>query len=287
MAKEAFDDLHSRFEMTINAIENERAGNIPAKPHTDLDRAVVRFDPGYQMRHYIDSSCSLLSEAISYPEPSMQVSSHLDSTMDTSDSFVTAIMELQQTEYPHIVVDGIPDIAASFLLPFHGTHTVNDIQIMIASKIALPESSLRISYGDTILNDPEATLDSLNITYGTTLSCQLLEAEGLSTDTSHGLESSDNAVSENRGILRAEEAPGLGDDSWSTHLSIQAAESRRELLLDPFWRPKFGSRRAEQVLVLDLSSHTLQACRVEDIEGKCAHMTGEVSIFLPVNKVPK
>jgi hypothetical protein len=170
MAEEAFDDLHSRFEMAINAIENEKAGNIPAEPHTDLDRAVVRFDPGYQMRHYIDSS---------YPAPGMQVSSHLDSTMDTSDSFVTARMELEQTEYPHIVVDDLSDIAASFLLPFHGTHTVKDIQVMIASKTALPETWLRISYGDTILNDPEATLDSLNITHGTTLSCQLLEAEAL------------------------------------------------------------------------------------------------------------
>jgi hypothetical protein len=270
MAKEAFDDLHSRFEMAINAIENEKAGNIPAKPHTDLDRAVVRFDPGYQMRHYIDSSCSLLSEAISYPAPSMQVSSHLDSTMDTSDSFVTARMELEQTEYPHIVVDGLPDIAASFLLPFYGTHIVKDIQIMIASKIALPESSLRISYGDTILNDPEATLDSLNITHGTTLSCHLLEAEALSPDTSHGLESSDNAVSEHRVILRAEEAPGSGDDSWSTHLSTHAAESQRELKVYTFLRPTFGSRRIrriEQILVLDLSRHTVQVCRIEDIEG--------------------
>ena len=183
MAKEAFDDLHSRFEMAINAIENEKAGIIPAKPHTDLDRAVVRFDPGYQMRHYIDSSCSLLSEAISCPAPSMQVSSYLESTIHTSDSFVTARTELEQRDYPHILVKGLPNIAVSFL-SLHRSHTVKDIKRMMAARIALPESSLRLSYRDTILNDVEATLESLDISQGTTLFCQLSGAEALSTDVS-------------------------------------------------------------------------------------------------------
>jgi len=227
--------------------------------------------------------------------------------MDTSDSFVTARMELEKMEYPHIVVDGLPDIAASFQLPFHGPHTVKDIQIMIESKTALPESSLRKSYGDTILNHPEDTTSlvsrmsrlsievkqcemdhagmgpgnpcsicrypeprSLNITHGTTLSCQLLEAKALSTDISHGLESSDNAVTDHQGIFRAEEAPGSGEGFWSTHLSTQAAESQQELKLYPL-RPKFRPRRVrrieQEILVLDLSNLMLEVCRIEDLEG--------------------
>ncbi|PMD22441.1 hypothetical protein NA56DRAFT_688077 [Hyaloscypha hepaticicola] len=266
MAKEAFDDLHSRFEMAINAIENEKAGIIPAKPHTDLDRAVVRFDPGYQMRHYIDSSCSLLSEAISCPAPSMQVSSYLESTIHTSDSFVTARTELEQRDYPHIRVKGLPNIAVLFL-PFHGSRTVKDIQRMIAARIALPESSLRLSYGDTILNDVEATLESLDISQGTTLFCQLPVAEALSTYVSQrGIEPFDDGATEYLAFFEAVERLMMGDSWWATHFSPLPTERPRLLSLNP-WRSRFGSSVTELVLVLDLSRHTLQVCGSEDIEG--------------------
>jgi hypothetical protein len=138
---------------------------------------------------------------------------------------------------------------------------------MIAARTALPESSLRLSYGDIILNDPEATLEGLDITNDTTLSCPLLEAETLSTNSSHGIESSDNAVTEHRGIFRAEEPPRSGEDSWSTQLSTQTTESQQELSLYPFWGPKFGSQRILQILVLDVLRQTWQACRKEDIKG--------------------
>jgi hypothetical protein len=186
-------------------------------------------------------------------------------------------------------VTGLPNITVS-LLPIHGSRTVKDIQRMIASRIALPESSLRLSYGDTILTDTKATLESLDITHSTTLFCELPGAEALSNDVSFGKESPEDSITENIGNLQAEEAFPWGD-SCSTNSSTQPAQGQQEL--NPVisnWNLFFNRRRGSYediILVLDFSKFTLQACRIEDVIGTTRPSISRSDRFLPVNKVFK
>jgi Ubiquitin family len=295
MTQEAFHDIHRKIEMIIDSIEDEKAARFPARPHTELDRSAVPFDPSYKMRHYLDSSCSLLSEITSRIAASMQVSSDSDSTIDNLAIPVIATNTGQAPLSSHIFVEANPPWFETLVLAFQEQQTVKDLKTAIKSKIYLyPESRFALLYRGEHLSNPDATLADFNISHGSTLTLLDIGLRPNTTEpeTRSGQHLSDKLDSHDMGETRP-----CVEDVEHKHMGYSVVENLDEDVENFEWgtnimplsfpQPEFSKlrvrKRSELILVLNLSNNSVKVCGAGDILGKIPasreHSTGSAKLF--------
>ena len=69
-------ELEEKLPAISKGLEDLQAAQVPVVPcHSELDRAEIRYDASYTLRHYLDSAASILTSAPTVETPSMQISS--------------------------------------------------------------------------------------------------------------------------------------------------------------------------------------------------------------------
>ncbi|KAH7350238.1 hypothetical protein BKA66DRAFT_613929 [Pyrenochaeta sp. MPI-SDFR-AT-0127] len=172
LTHDAISEYQARLEAVLQAIEDEKAVQLPpSKPHRDIDRATVRVDKTYALRHYLSSAASVLSEATMRPVPSMQVSSYLESeSFGESQTFITAPTTLGSMKCSQIFITGLPN-KRTVILQVTPLHTIESVKYQIRKKLDLPNASFQFTYRNRVLHKPNDTLESYSVLHDSTLVC--------------------------------------------------------------------------------------------------------------------
>jgi hypothetical protein len=156
----------------LQTIEDEKALQLPPpQPHRDIDRATVRIDKTYALRHYLNSAASVLSEVTVRPAPSMQISSYLGSeSFGEAQTFITAPTALASMNCSQIFIAGLPN-KKTVILQVTPLDTVKLVEYKIRKKLGLPDASFQFIYRNRVLQRPNATLENYGVLHDSTLIC--------------------------------------------------------------------------------------------------------------------
>lgn len=109
MAKNV-DDLHESLAVMQLEMEDVRAARLPAAPKlVDIERAALRTDYRFALRHYLGDA---RSECANTPSPSMQVSSLCDSdSVNVSTLYHTALTHIDGSDRVSVGLDFSTQVA--------------------------------------------------------------------------------------------------------------------------------------------------------------------------------
>ena len=160
-------------------LEDIRVAQIPqAPPHGAIERAGIKVDYNFALRHYMDGAESESSEMMTPSEPSPQVSSFDPTSSITTSKFDTAPMSAISSDE----ADQRSRRCTQVLVRHVGVHktitlqtkpetTIETIKILIRQKIGMPKAQFDLLYSSRILRLRDWSLEEYNIPHDATLTC--------------------------------------------------------------------------------------------------------------------
>ena len=146
-------ELQERLPLILQQIEDVKATQLDTAPdHVAADREDVRVDYDYNLRHFLDSTASILSELTLDTTPSMQVSSFEASNSAVTSKHQTAathtvdvdLQELPTTGYMEILIHNLDNIII-MVLQVEPDDTIKVIEKFLCYSIKVPNTKLYYS----------------------------------------------------------------------------------------------------------------------------------------------
>ena len=170
-------ELRSKLPRIIQQQENILALEL-LKPsrHTEEDRANVRTDMEYTVRHFVDSTAS--TKSISTPfTPSFRVSTFDAATSTQSSSFCSAL-EYQDLPiskdwvYGHIqIFVRNAGTAKTLIFQLDSEITIEQLQQQIRDRIELPSAQFVLLHAGKLLHQTDISLRNCGVTHDATFKC--------------------------------------------------------------------------------------------------------------------
>ena len=92
-------EIQEKLPAILRQIEDAKATQLPMAPvHAETDRAKIRVDYDYALRHYLDNAASIVSDITTQGTPSMQVSSLQASKSAMTSEYKTAVTDLSRCD---------------------------------------------------------------------------------------------------------------------------------------------------------------------------------------------
>lgn len=159
----------------LQQMEDIRAAQIPpATPHGAMERAGVRVDYTFALRHYMDGAESICSGMMTPTEPSPQVSSFEPTDSITTSMFYTAPIgdEVCQSSRrcTQILVRNV-GLHRTITLQTRPEYTIGTIKVLVREKIGMPNAQFDLLYSSCILRWPDRSVEEYNIPHDATLTC--------------------------------------------------------------------------------------------------------------------
>lgn len=165
----------------LQQMEDIRAAQIPpATPHGAMERAGVRVDYTFALRHYMGGAESIRSEMMTPTEPSPQISSFEPTDSITTSRFFTAPIgdEVDQgsRRCTQILVRNV-GFHRTITLQTKPEYTIETIKSLVREKIGIPNAQFDLLYSSSILRLTDRSLEECNIPHDATLTCVSLRPE--------------------------------------------------------------------------------------------------------------
>ena len=159
----------------LQQMEDIRAAQIPpATPHGAMERAGVRVDYTFALRHYMDGAESICSGMMTPTEPSPQISSFEPTDSITTSRFYTASVgdEVGQgsRRCTQVLVRNV-GLHRTITLQTKPEYTIGTIKVFVRQKIGMPNAQFDLLYSSSILRLPDRSLEEYNIPHDATLTC--------------------------------------------------------------------------------------------------------------------
>ena len=155
------------------------AARLPqAAPHRSIDRAGIRIDYTYALRHHLDDAASVHSGIDTPSTPSFQVSVPETSSSGLSSEYHTAPMsqisngECRQSskKCTRILIRNV-GVHQDMAFQVAREDTIGTIKSLVREKIGLKHASFELLYSSHVLNLPDKSIDEYGIPNDATLSC--------------------------------------------------------------------------------------------------------------------
>lgn len=162
----------------LQQMEDIRAAQIPlATPHGAIERASIRVDYTFALRHYMDDAVSMCSEIMTPAAPSLQVSSFEPTDSITTSRFHTAPVSQtfgdeagQSSRCTQILVRNV-GLHRTIILQTKPEYTIETIKILVREKIGMPNAQFDFLYSSRTLGSPGRSLEEYKIPHDATLTC--------------------------------------------------------------------------------------------------------------------
>ena len=163
----------------LEQIEDLKAAHLPqATPHRAIDRAGIRIDYRFALRHYFDGASSTSSGMNTPSTPSFQVSAlETSSSLMTSEYHTAPMSQISNTECcqpsrkcTQILVRnvGVHQTMAFQVAP---EDTIGTIKSLVRERIGLEHASFELLYSSHVLNSSAKSIDEYGIPHDATLTC--------------------------------------------------------------------------------------------------------------------
>ncbi|KAM0799009.1 hypothetical protein BDR22DRAFT_964252 [Usnea florida] len=166
-------------------LEDIRVAQIPqAPPHGAIERASIKVDYNFALRHYMDGAESGSSEMLTPSEPSPQVSSFDPTSCLTTSKFDTAPMsavsgdeaDQRSRRCTQVLVRHV-GLQKTITLQTKPEDTIETIKLLIRQKIGMPKAQFDLLYSSHVLRLSDRSLEEYNIPHDATLTCVSLRPE--------------------------------------------------------------------------------------------------------------
>lgn len=163
----------------LQQMEDLKAAQLPqAAPHGAIDRAGIKIDYTFALRHYTDSAASIYSDMKTPSAPSLQISALETTSSQPTSRFYTAPMsqtsnsDNRQTsrKCTQILVRnvGLHKTMAFQVIP---EHTIGTIKSMICERIGLENAEFELLYSSRVLYSSEQSVHEYGIPHDAILTC--------------------------------------------------------------------------------------------------------------------
>ena len=160
-------------------MEDIRAAQIPpATPHGAIERAGIKVDYTFALRHYMDGAESVCSGMMTPSAPSLQVSSFEPTNSITTSKFYTApMLQTSGDEAGHSsrkctqVLVRNAGLHKTITVQTKPGNTIETIKILVREKIGMPNAQFDLLYSSSILRLLDRSLEEYNIPHDATLIC--------------------------------------------------------------------------------------------------------------------
>lgn len=168
-----------RLPEILEQLEDLKTAQLPqAAPHGAVDRAGIKIDYQFTLRHYIGGAASIYSGVNTPSSPSFQVSD-LDtgSYQQTSKYYTAPISQASNGEDPlpsrkctQILVRnvGLHRTMAFQVVP---EHTIAQIKSLVCARIGLENAEFELLHASRVLHWSEKSIDEYRIPHDATLTC--------------------------------------------------------------------------------------------------------------------
>ena len=161
----------------LEHLEDLKATQLPqAAPHGELDRAGIKIDYSFALRHYVDSATSICSNINTLSTPSFQVSALETSSSQLTSKFYTAPTsqssngEAGQTsrKCTQILVRNVGP-HKTMALQVVPDQTIRMINSLICERIGLENAEFELLYSGRVLYSVDKSIDGYRIPHDATL----------------------------------------------------------------------------------------------------------------------
>ena len=163
----------------LERMEDLNAAHLPqATPHRAIDRAGIRIDYRFALRHYIDGAASTFSGINTPSTPSIQVSAlETSSSLLTSEYHTAPMSQISNGECcqpsrkcTQILVRnvGVHQTMAFQVAP---EDTIGTIKSLVRERIGLEHASFELLYSSRVLKSSDKSIDEYGIPHDATLTC--------------------------------------------------------------------------------------------------------------------
>lgn len=171
-------EVRKQLPAILKEIEEVKEKQLPiAREHAELERARLRVDHNFALRHYLDSAASIISEAVTPATPSIQVSTFQSSGSDKSSAYQSAAMFLASESdhapmVPHCVQLFVksPIDTKTLLLHLLPSDDIERAKTIVRGKINLHDARFKFAHAGRVLDD-RLTLQDYDIPQDSTLTC--------------------------------------------------------------------------------------------------------------------
>ena len=163
----------------LRQMEDIRDAQVPqAPPHGAIERAGIKVDYTFALRHYMDGAESVCSEMMTPSEPSPQVSSFDPTSSITTSNFDTAPMspifgdeaDQRSRRCTQVLVRHV-GFHKTITLQTKPDDTIETIKILVRQKTGMPNAQFDLLYSSRILRLRDWSLEEYNIPHDATLTC--------------------------------------------------------------------------------------------------------------------
>ena len=161
----------------LDQLEDLKAAQLPqAAAHGAIDRADIRIDYRFALRHYLDSAASLYSGLNTSLAPSFRVSALEISTSQLTSKFYTAPMsqtnngENRQTcrKCTRIFVRNV-ELYNTLVFQIVPEHTIVTVKALVRGRIGLENAKFELLYSSRIWYSMEKSIEEYRIRHDSTL----------------------------------------------------------------------------------------------------------------------
>lgn len=168
-----------RLPEILEQLEDLKIAQLPqAAPHGAIDRAGIKIDYQFALRHYVDGAASIDSGINTPSSPSFQVSElETGSCQLTSKYYTAPISQASNGEDPlpsrkctQILVRnvGLHRTMAFQVVP---EHTIGQIKSLVCGRIGLENAEFELLHASRVLHSSEKSIDEYRIPHDATLTC--------------------------------------------------------------------------------------------------------------------
>lgn len=162
----------------LKEIEEVKEKQLPvACGHAETDRARLRVDRTFTLRHYLDSTASIISDAVTPATASIQVSTFQCSGSDKSSACRSAAMSLaSESNHAPMIQHCIqlfvknPIDTKTLILHLPPSDTIGRVKTIVRGKINLYDARFKFAHAGRVLDD-RLTLQDYEIPQDSTLTC--------------------------------------------------------------------------------------------------------------------
>ena len=163
----------------LELMEDLNAAHLPqATPHRANDRAGIRTDYRYALRHFFDGASSTYSGINTPPTPSFQVSALETSSSGLTSKYCTAPMsQISNGEWyqpsrkcTQILIRNI-GVHQTMAFQVAPEDSIGKIKSLVCERIGLEHASFELLYSSRVLKSSDKSIDEYGIPHDATLTC--------------------------------------------------------------------------------------------------------------------
>ncbi|MCJ1266405.1 Ubiquitin [Lobaria immixta] len=171
-------EVRKQLPAILKEIEEVKEKQLPvARTHSEIERAGLRVDHKFALRHYLDSAASFMSEAGTPVTPSIQVSAFHPSSSDKSSGYRTAPTFLASESNRASIVEHCiqlfiktPIDTKTLVIRLSPSDIIERIKAIVRGKINLHDAQFKLALAGRVLDDC-LTLQDHDIPQDSTLTC--------------------------------------------------------------------------------------------------------------------